>query len=61
MQPIGDVTLRERREGERLAERYVDELVALGAGSCTPLRLADPGDSRGVNHGLPVVGELAID
>jgi hypothetical protein len=38
--PIGDVTLRKRQEAERLGARYVDELVALGAGACAPLRLA---------------------
>ena len=40
--PIGDVTLRKRREAERLGARYVDELVALGAGACAPLHLAAP-------------------
>jgi hypothetical protein len=38
--PIRDVTLRERREAERLTAMYVDELVAAGAGACAPLRPA---------------------
>jgi hypothetical protein len=38
--PIGEVTLHERREAERLTAGYVDELVAAGAGGCAPLRPA---------------------
>ena len=40
MRPIGDVTLRERREAEMLAARYVDELIARGADACRPLRVS---------------------
>jgi hypothetical protein len=40
--PIGDVTMRERREAERFAAAYVDELVALGATACAPLRPIAP-------------------
>lgn len=36
--PIGHVTQHERREAERLTAGYVDQLVALGAGACAPLR-----------------------
>lgn len=43
--PIGDVTLREREHAGRLGARYVDELVALGAGACAPLRQAAPQSS----------------
>jgi hypothetical protein len=38
--PIGEVTKHERREAERLTAGYVDELVAAGAGACSPLRPA---------------------
>ena len=41
-QPVGDVTRSGRREAERLAGRYVDELIAVGAGACAPLRVAAP-------------------
>ena len=39
IRPIGDVTLRERREAEMLAAQYVDELIAFGADACRPLRV----------------------
>lgn len=38
--PVGEVTLRQQQEAERLAARYIDELVALGARACAPLRPA---------------------
>jgi hypothetical protein len=44
--PIGDVTIGEQREAERSAAADVDELVALGARACAPLRPVDDESSR---------------